>query len=596
MTDLIEVKVPDIGEFADVEVIEVHVSAGDEVAAEDSLLTIETEKAAMDVPAPVAGRVEEMFISEGDKVSEGTLILKLAAASVAAEEPAAAPSEPAAATSEPAAATSIAPEQAAEPAAMPAGGFGGEVAMETDMLVLGAGPGGYTAAFRAADLGMEVTLVERWPSLGGVCLNVGCIPSKALLHAARVIEEAESMGEFGVTFAEPEIDIDKLRGWKQSVVDRLTGGLASMAKQRKVKVVSGLGTFLSPHHLRVESDEGSQVIAFRKCVIAAGSMPAMIPGLPDDPRIIDSTGALELENLPETMLVIGGGIIGLEMATVYDALGVKVSVVELTKTLVPGCDPDLVRPLERRIKGRYEAIYKGVGVTGVAAEEAGLRVSFEGNGAPEPQLYGKVLVAVGRAANGGKIGAELAGVKVGERGVIPVDKQMRTNVPHIFAIGDIVGQPMLAHKASHEGKVAAEAAAGEKAYFDARVIPGVAYTDPEIAWTGVTEIEAKAQGLDFGVGKFPWAASGRSLCVGRDDGMTKLIFDNQTNKIIGAGIVGPNAGELIAEACLAIEMGCDATDIGSTVHPHPMLSESLGMASEAFEGTITDLYMPKKKK
>lgn len=590
MTELVEVKVPDIGEFADVDVIEVQVSVGDEVAAEDSLITLETEKAAMDVPAPVAGRVEEMFIAEGDKVSEGTVILKLAAANVDAEKPADAPSDPAAA------AVSAAPVQKAEPAAIPAGDFGGEVAMETDMLVLGAGPGGYTAAFRAADLGMEVTLVERWPSLGGVCLNVGCIPSKALLHAAKVIEEAESMAEFGVTFAEPEIDVDKLRGWKQSVVDRLTGGLASMAKQRKVKVVSGLGTFLSPHHLRVEGEDSSQVIAFRKCVIAAGSEPAMIPGLPDDPRIIDSSGALELENLPERMLVIGGGIIGLEMATVYDALGVKVSVVELTKTLVPGCDPDLVRPLERRIKGRYEAIYKGVGVTGVVAEEGGLRVSFDGNGAPEPQLYGKVLVAVGRAANGGKIGAELAGVKVGERGIIPVDKQMRTNVSHIFAIGDIVGQPMLAHKATHEGKVAAEAAAGEKAYFDARVIPGVAYTDPEIAWTGVTETEAKAQSLDYGVGKFPWAASGRSLSVGRDDGMTKLIFDNKTNKIIGAGIVGPNAGELIAEACLAIEMGCDATDIGLTVHPHPTLSESLGMAAEAFEGTITDLYMPKKKK
>jgi dihydrolipoamide dehydrogenase len=617
MTDVIEIKVPDIGDFSDVEVIEVHVSAGDQIAAEDSLITLETEKAAMDVPSPQAGRIEEMLISVGDKVSEGTVILKLAAsASDAAATATDTASDTTATTTDsasvttgsdtaaPAAAqsssqtvsdpkTSDAP--AASTTAIPTTTYTGEVNMETGLLVLGAGPGGYTAAFRAADLGMDVTLVERWSSLGGVCLNVGCIPSKALLHAAKVIEEAESMAEFGVKFAEPEIDVAKLRGWKQSVVDKLTGGLAGMAKQRKVKVVSGSGTFVSPHHLRVAGADGSQVIAFRQCIIAAGSEPAMIPGLPDDPRVIDSTGALELEDLPERMLVIGGGIIGLEMATVYDALGVKVSVVELTKSLVPGCDADLVRPLERRIKGRYEAIYKGVGVSNVTAEDAGLRVSFEGDGAPEPQLYGKVLVAVGRSANGGKIGAELAGVKVGERGIIPVDKQMRTNVQHIFAIGDIVGQPMLAHKASHEGKVAAEAAAGEKAYFDARVIPGVAYTDPEIAWAGVTETEAKAQGLDYGIGKFPWAASGRSLSVGRDDGMTKLIFDSKSNRIIGAGMVGPNAGELIAEACLAIEMGCDAADIGLTIHPHPTLSESVGMAAEAYEGTITDLYMPKKK-
>jgi dihydrolipoamide dehydrogenase len=593
MTNLIEVKIPDIGDFTDVEVIEVQVKVGDEVAAEDSLITLETEKAAMDVPAPQAGRVEEMLVAEGDKVSEGTVILKLAAtasADVAAESNVQSDEPPASAPSQ--------PERSPEPvvAAIPASDYAGEVNMETGLLVLGAGPGGYTAAFRAADLGLNVTLVDRWPSLGGVCLNVGCIPSKALLHAAKVIEEAESMGEFGVKFAQPEIDTGKLRDWKQSVVDRLTGGLAGLAKQRKVKVVQGTGTFLSPYHVRVESEAGSQVIAFQQCIIAAGSEPAMIPGLPDDSRIIDSSGALELEDMPQRMLVIGGGIVGLEMATVYDALGVKVSVVELMKTLVPGCDPDLVRPLEKRIKGRYEAIYKGVGVTGVTAEADGLRVNFEGNGAPEPQLYDKVLVAVGRSANGNKIGAELAGVQVSDRGIIAVDKQMRTNVPHIFAIGDIVGEPMLAHKATHEGKVAAEVAAGKKSYFDARVIPGVAYTDPEIAWTGMTETEAKAQGLDYGVGKFPWAASGRSLSIAREDGMSKIIFDNKTNKIIGAGMVGPNAGELIAEACLAIEMECDAADIGLTVHPHPTLSETFAMSAEAFEGTLTDLYIPKKNK
>jgi dihydrolipoamide dehydrogenase len=605
MTDVIEVKVPDIGDFADVDVIEVQVKAGDEVAAEDSLITLETEKAAMDVPSPQAGRVEEMLVAEGDKVSQGTTILKLAvaasdqvvsditgldsesAAGAAVSDTVDAGTKAVSDTNEPEAAAAI---------AIPAGAYTGKVDHETGVLVLGAGPGGYTAAFRAADLGLEVTLIDRGSSLGGVCLNVGCIPSKALLHAAKVIEEAEEMGEFGVKFAKPEIDTEKLRGWKQSVVDRLTGGLAGLAKQRKVKVVQGTATFVSPHHVQVEGTDGTQVIAFQQCIIGAGSEPAMIPGLPDDPRVIDSTGALELEDMPARMLVIGGGIIGLEMATVYDALGVKVSVVELTKSLVPGCDPDLVRPLEKRIKGRYEAIYKGVGVSGVVAQDDGLLVSFEGNGAPEPQLYDKVLVAVGRSANGNKISADQAGVQVDERGIIPVDKQMRTNVPHIFAIGDIVGQPMLAHKASHEGKVAAEVCAGEKAYFDARCIPGVAYTDPEIAWTGVTETEAKAQGLDYGVGKFPWAASGRSLSVGRDDGMTKVLFDNKTGTIIGAGIVGPNAGELIAEACLAIEMGADASDIGLTVHPHPTLSETVAMAAEAFEGTLTDLYVPKKKK
>lgn len=601
MTDTIQIKVPDIGDFSEVDVIEVQVQAGDEIAAEDSLITLETEKAAMDVPAPQAGKVAKVLVQVGDKVSEGDAIIELEGAADDASNPASqAADESAAAASSAAQAdaadASVPDESAAKPVAIPAGSYSGKVDQETELVVLGAGPGGYTAAFRAADLGVKTTLIERWPSLGGVCLNVGCIPSKALLHAAKVIEEAEAMGEFGVSFGKPDIDTEKLRNWKQGVVDRLTGGLAGLAKQRKVAVVAGLGKFVSPNHIAVETADGEQVIGFQQCIIAAGSEPAMIPGLPDDPRIIDSTGALELEDLPERMLVVGGGIIGLEMATVYDALGVKVSVVELTRNLVPGCDPDLVRPLEKRIKARYEAIYKGVGVESVDAESNGLRVTFSGDGAPEPQLYGKVLIAVGRSANGDKIAADKAGVTVGDRGIISVDKQMRTNVPHIFAIGDIVGQPMLAHKATHEGKVAAEVVAGEKSYFDARVIPGVAYTDPEIAWTGVTETEAKAQGLDYGVGKFPWAASGRSLSVGRDEGMTKLLFDNQTRKVIGAGIVGPNAGELIAEACLAIEMGCDAADIGLTVHPHPTLSETVAMGAEAFEGTLTDLYVPKRNK
>ncbi len=589
MTDSIEVKVPDIGDFADVEVIEVHVSAGDRIAAEDTLITLESDKAAMDVPSSASGTVTEVLVREGDKVSQGTVIVKLEAESSSAASSGESADESRVDASP---AEQRAPQAVT---AVPASGYDGKVDRQTGLLVLGAGPGGYTAAFRAADLGLEVTLVERWPALGGVCLNVGCIPSKALLHAAKVIEEAEAMSEFGVSFGQPQIDTDKLRGWKQSVVDRLTGGLAGLAKQRKVKVVQGTGTFLSPHHVAVEYEGATTVIGFQQCIIAAGSEPAMIPGLPDDPRVIDSTGALELEDLPERMLVIGGGIIGLEMATVYDALGVKVSVVELTNTLVPGCDPDLVRPLEKRIKGRYEAIMKGIGVSAVESTEQGLRVSFAGDKAPEPQVYDKVLVAVGRSANGNKIGADKAGVNVSDRGIIKVDKQQRTNAPHIFAIGDIVGQPMLAHKATHEGKVAAEVAAGKKSYFDARVIPGVAYTDPEIAWVGMTETEAKVQGVAYETGKFPWAASGRSLSVGRDDGMTKLLIDKETHKVIGAGIVGPNAGELIAEAGLAIEMGCDAADIGLTVHAHPTLSETVAMAAEAWEGTLTDLYVPKKR-
>jgi dihydrolipoamide dehydrogenase len=464
------------------------------------------------------------------------------------------------------------------------------------LAVIGAGPGGYTAAFRAADLGLEVTLVERWPTLGGVCLNVGCIPSKALLHAARVIAEAHEMGVHGIAFGKPKIDTAKLGAWKSKVVGQLTNGLDGLAKQRKVRVVRGTARFESPKQLSVEHDGKRQLVDFDQCIIAAGSEPAMLPGLPNDPRIIDSTGALELKSLPQRMLVVGGGIIGLEMATVYDALGVKVSVVELTKTLIPGCDRDLVKPLEKRIAARYEAIMLGTRVTKMEAKADGIAVHFEGDQAPaEAQTFGLVLVAVGRSANGRKIAVEKAGVEVDERGLIRVDKQLRTNVPHIFAIGDIVGQPMLAHKASHEGKVAAEAAAGLKSFFDARVVPAVAYTDPEVAWVGLTEDEAKSRGVAFEKGTFPWAASARSLTLGRGEGLTKLLFDAATHRLLGAGIVGVNAGDLIAEAALAIEMGADAADVSLTVHPHPTLSETLAFAAEAAEGTITDLYVPKKR-
>jgi len=585
MAEELKVNVPDIGDFADVDIIEVHVSPGDSVAAEDSLITLETDKAAMDVPAPASGVVKEVHVAVGRTVTEGDLIVTLEAeaADAAAEKAAPADDKPA---------------EGPKAAPVIASSYDGTVDQTTRLLVLGAGPGGYTAAFRAADLGLEVTLVERWPVLGGVCLNVGCIPSKALLHAAAVIEEVDSMASHGVKFGKPEINIDELRGWKDSVVERLVGGLAVLAKQRKVSVVNGFGEFVSPNHIKVTNDDGEEkVIAFEQCIIAAGSEPAKLPSWPEDPRIIDSTGALELENLPENMLVIGGGIIGLEMATVYSALGVNISVVELTKQLFPGCDADLVRPLEKRIKKKYSAIMKETMVTGMEATDAGIVVSFEGKNAPDgPQTYDKVLTAIGRAANGNNIGADKAGVEVSERGIISVDKQMRTNVPHIFAIGDIVGDPMLAHKATNEAKVAAEVCAGEKRAFDARVIPSVAYTDPEVAWVGVTETQAKAEGIKYEKGVFPWAASGRSLALGRDEGFTKVLFDPATDRVIGAGIVGTNAGELIAEVGLAIEMGADASDISLTIHAHPTLSESVAMAAEAFEGTLTDLYMPKKKK
>ena len=586
------VVVPDLGDFKDVEVIDVLVKPGDTVQLETPLITLETEKATMDVPSSAAGVVKSVVVKKGDRVSKGSAIIEVEGQQSAAAEqpkqpaPAAAP-KPAEAPKAPEAPKPAEAPTPAEPAKSSA-------SYDFEVVVLGAGPGGYTAAFRAADLGMKTALIERWPQLGGVCLNVGCIPSKALLHAAKVIEEAEAMGSAGVQFGKPQIDATKLREWKNKVVGKLTGGLATLAKQRKVEVIRGTGKFVSPHEIEVTSDGAKRRVSFAHCIIAAGSESIRLPNLPDDPRIIDSTGALELD-LPQRMLVVGGGIIGLEMATVYDALGVKVSVVELTDGLMPGCDRDLVRPLERRIAKRYERIMVKTKVTKVEAAKEGLRVTFEGEPAQEPQVYDRVLIAVGRSPNGRNIGAEAAGVLVNERGFVPVDRQMRTNVPHIFAIGDIAGQPMLAHKASHEGKLAAEVAHGEKRAFDARVIPSVAYTDPEVAWVGLTETDAKVKGTAYEKASFPWVASGRSLTLGRDDGMTKLLFDPTTRRVIGGGIVGPNAGDLIAEVALAIEMGSDAADLGLTIHPHPTLSETIMFAAESFEGTLTDLYVPKKK-
>jgi dihydrolipoamide dehydrogenase len=595
----VDLIVPDIGNFTDVAVVEVLVKPGDVVELETPLVTIETDKASMDVPAAAAGRVTEVLLKVGDKVSKGSLIARLEASAGAARAPATPAAEAPAAPA--AAAPPVAvPESAGDTVRMPAAEAGrGERAQESfsrsaQLLVLGSGPGGYTAAFRAADLGLKVMLVERWQSLGGVCLNVGCIPSKALLHAAKVIEDADEMADRGIAFGEPTIDRGKLRTWKSQVVGKLTGGLKVLARQRKVEVVTGSGRFVSPNVLEVMGSSGSERIRFEQCIIAAGSEAVRLPGLPKDPRIMDSSDALELPEFAGGLLVIGGGIIGLEMACVFDALGSRVSVVELTPTLMPGCDPDLVRPLERRIRARYEQILLGTRVAGIESQADGLKVSFEGEKAPAPQSFDRVLVAVGRVPNGKAIGAELAGVKVSERGFIPVDKQMRTSAPHIFAIGDIAAPPLLAHKAMHEGKVAAEVAAGHKRAFDARVIPSVAYTDPEIAWVGLTETEARAQGTAFKKGAFPWVANGRSLSLGREDGFTKLLFDPQSHRLLGGGIVGTNAGDLISEVALAIETGCDAADIGLTIHPHPTLSETVAGAAEAFEGTLTDLYIPRK--
>ena len=683
-----DLTVPDIGNFVDILVVDVLVKPGDNIEVDAPLVTLETDKASMDVPATSAGTVTEVLLKVGDKVSKGTVIARVETnsqvegagagdpgsdESIAADAGARGAGSDGEATAESMAgngagagpAESMASGAAGADSGMPTGdmdstqdsdaefsaafdaeelertvtqpvltlsaaqavaatgnpgssaasarseGAGDTVRMpvpdlsrydraeiefnrSTQLLVLGSGPGGYTAAFRAADLGMKVTLVERWASLGGVCLNVGCIPSKALLHAAKVIEDAESMGAHGIAFGAPAIDMEKLRNWKGSVVKKLTGGLRVLAKQRKVDIVQGVGRFVSPNVIEVMGSSGSERIHFDYCIIAAGSEAAKLPGLPTDQRIMDSTDALELPEFAGGLLVIGGGIIGLEMACVYDALGSRVSVVELTPGLMPGTDPDLVRPLEKRIKGRYERILTGTKVSRVESLLEGLRVTFEGEKAPEPQIYDRILVAVGRVPNGKAVGAENAGVTVSDRGFIPVDKQMRTNVPHIFAIGDIAGAPMLAHKAMHEAKVAAEVAAGQKSAFDARVIPSVAYTDPEIAWVGLTETEAQAKNIPFKKGTFPWLANGRSLSLGRDEGFTKLLFDPDTHRVLGGGIVGTNAGDLISEIALAIETGCDAADIGLTIHPHPTLSETVAGAADAFEGTLTDLYIPKR--
>ncbi|MDR3390028.1 MAG: dihydrolipoyl dehydrogenase [Rudaea sp.] len=615
-----EVKVPDIGNYTNIPVIEVLVKAGDTVAKDQGLVTLESDKATMEVPSSVAGVVRELKVKVGDEVSEGSVVALIETAATATEKsplPLAGEVGARSATGERGAGKNPPPVRAppSPQSSSPASGSGGETAtpkaaagssgrkadIECQVCVLGSGPGGYTAAFRAADLGQNTVLIERYATLGGVCLNVGCIPSKALLHAARLIDEAAHSDGIGISFGAPKIDIVKLGAFKDKVVAQLTGGLASMSKQRKVTVVQGVGTFVSPNEIEVRTGDGSKLVRFEKCIIAAGSQSVKLPGFPwDDPRIMDSTGALLLKDVPKKLLVVGGGIIGLEMACVYAALGSQVTVVELLDQLMPGADPDLVRPLAQRLGKRYSGIHLKVKVAKIEAQKDGLKATFEAadsdkSAAPGPQVYDRVLVAVGRAPNGRKIDADKAGVAVTERGFIPVDRQMRTNVPHIFAIGDIVGNPMLAHKATHEGKVAAEVCAGMKSEFVARVIPSVAYTDPEVAWVGVTEAEAKRDGLKIGVGKFPYAASGRAIGIGRTEGFTKLIFDEATHRVIGAGITGPNAGDLISEVALAIEMGCEAADIGLTVHPHPTLSESVGMAAEVYEGTITDLYIPKKK-
>ncbi|WP_137936728.1 dihydrolipoyl dehydrogenase [Chitinivorax sp. B] len=588
MSNVIELKVPDIGGFNDVAVIEVAVKPGDAINVDDALITLETDKATMDVPATAAGVIKAVQIKVGDKVSEGSIIVSLEVATSAVPSPVAT-------------ATAPAPTLVAAPIAA---SHSGGADIECDVLVLGAGPGGYSAAFRSADLGQKTILVERYSTLGGVCLNVGCIPSKALLHNAAVIDEAKHLAANGIVFGEPKIDLDGLRGYKEKVVSKLTTGLNGMAKARKVKVVRGVGRFIDPHHLEVELTTGmgqdktgeKKVVKFQKAIIAAGSRVVKLPFIPEDPRIIDSTGALELKHIPGKMLIVGGGIIGLEMGTVYSTLGTRLDVVEMLDGLMQGADRDLVKVWQKMNEHRFDRIMLKTKTVAVEAKPDGIWVTFEGENAPaEPQRYDMVLVAAGRAPNGKQIGAENAGVAVTDRGFIDVDKQMRTNVPHIFAIGDLVGQPMLAHKAVHEAHVAAENAAGHKAFFDARVIPSVAYTDPEVAWVGLTEEQAKAQGIKIGKSVFPWAASGRAIANGRDEGFTKLIFDEETHRIVGGGIVGTHAGDMIGELCLAIEMGCDPTDIGKTIHPHPTLGESIGMAAEVFEGVCTDLPPQRKR-
>ncbi len=575
-----EIRLPDIGDFKDVPIIEIHVKPGQSVAKEDVLMTLESDKATLEVPAPEAGIIGEIKVKVGDKVSQGALLATWASGGAA--------SAPAPAA-QPAAVPAPAPAVAASAAPVAPADF------ECDVLVLGAGPGGYSAAFRAADLGVSVVLVDRRPTLGGVCLNVGCIPSKALLHAAKVIDEAAEMSAHGLVFAPPKIELDALRDWKERVVKRLTTGLTGLARQRKVTVLTGEGAFTSPHTLAVKAPEGDRAVRFNRAIIAAGSESAAPGFIPRDPRVWDSTAALELRFIPKRLLVLGGGVIGLEMATVYNALGSKITVIEMMDQLMPGADRDVVAPFAKRVEKRYEKILLETKVTWVEALPNGVKVAWEGKGGSGEDVFDAMLVSVGRRPNSAAIGAEAAGVAVDGRGFVAVDRQMRTNVSHIFAIGDIVGQPMLAHKASHEGRVAAEAASGHKSSFDAKVIPAVAYTDPEVAWVGVTETEAKAKGLAYGKAVFPWAASGRSLSLGRDEGLTKTLWDEASGRLIGCGIVGPNAGDLIAEAALAIEMGCDAEDIGLTIHPHPTLSETFAMSAEAFAGTLIDLYMPKKK-
>ena len=588
-----EIRLPDIGDFKDVPIVEVQIAPGKSVRKEETILTLESDKATMDVPAPQDGVIGEVRVKVGDKVSEGTLLATYAEGGEA--KPAAAAAERSTAAyggaeiqePTPKAAPSAPPKPAADP--------GGKADFETDILVLGAGPGGYTAAFRAADLGRNVVLVDARQTLGGVCLNVGCIPSKALLHVAKTIDEAAAMGAHGVKFSPPSVDPVAIRAWKDGVVKRLTGGLTGLARQRKVRVVTGEAKFTSPNTLRVETGEGARVVRFKSAIIAAGSEPVAPGFIPSDPRIWDSTSALEMSFIPKRMMVLGGGIIGLEMATVYHSLGAGITVIEMMDQLMPGADPDIVAPLAKRIGKLYDKILLKTKVTAVSAEPDGLKVSYEGPDGAKTEVFDAMLVSVGRRPNGKRIGAEAAGVAVDERGFIAVDREMRTNAPHIFAIGDIVGQPMLAHKATHEAKVAAEVASGHKSSFDAKAIPSVAYTDPEVAWAGPTEMELKAKGVKYGKAVFPWAASGRSLSLGRDEGVTKTLWDEETQRLIGCGIVGPNAGDLISEAALAIEMGAEAEDIGLTIHPHPTLSETFAMSAEAFAGTLTDLYMPKKK-
>ena len=558
--------VPDIGDFDEVEIIEIHVSIGEKIELDQSLITLESDKAAMEIPSSDAGTIKEINIQIGQNVAQGDLILKIDTEETKKE---------------------LTPEKEKISEAI-------KTNVDAQVVVLGAGPGGYTAAFRAADLGLKTILIERYPSLGGVCLNVGCIPSKALLHISKVKSEIEELKEHGIELGSGNPDAKSVRSWTESIINKLTSGLKAMAKKRKIEIVEGLGTFSSPNSIEVNNNGETKTIRFDSAIIAAGSQASKLPFLPDDPRIMDSTDALLLENIPNRMLVIGGGIIGLEMATIYASMGCKITIVEMLDSLISECDKDIVRPLEKRIKKIYEKIYLKTGVTSVVAKKSGLEVSFEGKDAPEKDLFDAILVAVGRTSNGNKIGADKAGVNVDNRGFISVDNQQRTNVANIFAIGDIAGQPMLAHKATHEGKLAAEVIAGHKVGFDDRVIPSVAYTDPEIAWVGLSETEAKEKGIDYGKGVFPWAASGRSLALGRDEGVTKILFDKVTNRIVGAAIVGPNAGDLIAECALAIEMGSDAEDIGLTIHPHPTLSETVAMAAEAFNGTITDLYIPKR--